>query len=114
MTELTEEQVKELENQESAPPRIVNPRTKETFVLLRADEYNRLKENEYDDSPWTREEIDALAWETGKEAGWDEMDEYDYADAVAQVLGSVSPAMQRRLNDCLKAALALPQVSRSQ
>ena len=33
--------------------------------------------SEYDDSPWTREELEALAWETGKHAGWDEMDEYD-------------------------------------
>jgi hypothetical protein len=46
-------------------------------VLLRADEYKRLKENEYDDSPWTREELQALAWEAGKGAGWEEMDEYD-------------------------------------
>ena len=32
---------------------------------------------EYDDSPWTAEERDALAWEAGKHAGWEEMDEYD-------------------------------------
>jgi mRNA-degrading endonuclease toxin of MazEF toxin-antitoxin module len=30
------------------------------------------------------------------------------ADRVAQVLGSLSAAMQQRLNDCLKVALALP------
>ncbi len=33
--------------------------------------------DEYDDSPWTQEELEALAWETGKAAGWDEMNEYD-------------------------------------
>ena len=44
----------------------MNPRTKETFVLLRVEEYERLKADEYDDSPWTREELEALAWETGK------------------------------------------------
>src|SRR3954452_18426953 len=68
MIELTEQQMQALDNTESTPPRIVNPRTKETFVLLRVDEYKRLKDNEYDDSPWTREELQALAWEAGKQA----------------------------------------------
>lgn len=31
-----------------------------------------------------------------------------YSDEVAQVVGSLSTAMQQKLNDCLKAALALP------
>jgi mRNA-degrading endonuclease toxin of MazEF toxin-antitoxin module len=31
-----------------------------------------------------------------------------YNDAVDQVLGSLSPALMQRLNDCLKVALALP------
>ena len=76
MIELTEQQMRALENPEDTPPRVVNPRTKETFVLLRADEYERLKE-EYDDSPWTSAELQALAWEAGKAAGWEDMDEYD-------------------------------------
>jgi len=37
----------------------------------------QLQDDDYDDSPWTREELEALAWETGKHAGWDEMNEYD-------------------------------------
>jgi hypothetical protein len=53
----------------------VNPQTKETFVLLRVDEYERLKEQEYDDSPWTREELQALAWEAGEHTGWEEYDD---------------------------------------
>jgi hypothetical protein len=77
MIELTEQQVQALENPEVTPPRLVNPRTKETFVLLRVEEYERLKEGEYDDSPWTSEERHALAWEAGKHAGWADMDEYD-------------------------------------
>jgi hypothetical protein len=77
--ELTEQQLQALEAAGSTPPRLVNPRTKETFVLLRVDEYERLKEEEYDDSPWTREELEALAWEAGKRAGWEDMDEYDDA-----------------------------------
>jgi PHD/YefM family antitoxin component YafN of YafNO toxin-antitoxin module len=75
MIELTEQQLQALQSPDAAPPRVVNPRTKETFVLLRVEEYERLKEQAYDDSPWTREELQALAWETGERSGWDE-----YAD----------------------------------
>ncbi len=78
MIELTDEQVQALENPEANPLRLVNPRTKETFVLVRADEYERLTE-EYDDSPWTREELQALAWDAGKHIGWEDMGEYDDA-----------------------------------
>lgn len=77
MIELTEEQMQAIEGGDVSPPRIVNPRTSETFVLLRIDEYQRLKEEEYDDSPWTSAERHALAWKAGKHAGWEEMDEYD-------------------------------------
>jgi PHD/YefM family antitoxin component YafN of YafNO toxin-antitoxin module len=77
MIELTEQQMKALEAPEAVPPRVVNPRTKETFVILRVGEYEQLKEDAYDDSPWTREELHALAWEAGKQAGWEVMDEYD-------------------------------------
>ena len=80
MIELTEEQVRAMENPGATPPRLVNPRTKETFVLLPAGEYERLKDAEYDDSPWTREELHALAWEAGKRAGWEDMGEYDDGD----------------------------------
>ncbi len=79
MIELTELQIQALENMENMPPRIVNPRTKETFVLLLVHEYERLKEDDYDDSPWTREELHSLAWEAGKHVGWQDMDEYDDA-----------------------------------
>jgi len=78
MIELTDQQVQALENSEATPPRLVNPWTKETFVLLRVDEYERLTE-EYDDSPWTREELQALAWDAGQHLGWEDMDEYDDA-----------------------------------
>ena len=75
MLELTEQQVQALENPEVTPPRVVNPRTKETFVLLRVEEYKRLTEEAYDDSPWTREELQALAWERIKHEDWDEYDD---------------------------------------
>jgi len=77
MMELTERQMQDLDSPATTPPRIVNPRTKETFVLLRVEEYERLKGDEYDDSPWTSEERHALAWEAGRHAGWEDMDEYD-------------------------------------
>lgn len=77
MIELTEQQLQALEHAEATPPRVVNPRTNEAFVLLPVDEYERLKADEYDDSPWTKEELQALAWEAGKPLGWEEMDEYD-------------------------------------
>lgn len=73
--ELNEQQVQALEASEAAPLRVVNPRTKEAFVLLRVDEYDRLKEQVYDDSPWTREELQSLAWDAAKKTGWEEQDD---------------------------------------
>jgi hypothetical protein len=78
MIELTDQQVQALESHDATLPRLLNPRTKETFVLLRLDEYERLTE-EYDDSPWTRDELHALAWDAGKQLGWEDMGEYDDA-----------------------------------
>jgi hypothetical protein len=57
MIELTDQQVQAPEIPEAIPPRFVNPWTKETFVLLRVDEFERLTQ-EYDDSPWTRSSFD--------------------------------------------------------
>lgn len=75
MIELTDQQLQALEQPETLPLRVVNPRTKEMFVLLRVEEYARLKEAHYDDSPWTREELQALAWERLKHEDWDEYDD---------------------------------------
>jgi hypothetical protein len=75
MIELTEQQTQALEHTDVFPARVLNPRTKETFILLRIDEFERLKEAEYDDSPWTREELQALAWEQVKHEDWDEYDD---------------------------------------
>ena len=54
MIELTEQQVDALENTEGTPPRLLNPRTNETYVLLTVEEYERLKKDEHDDTPWTK------------------------------------------------------------
>ena len=75
MIKLTEQQARALEVPDALPPQIVNPLTGETFVLLPTEQYQRLKDDEYDDSPWTSEERHALAWESGKHAGWEDMDE---------------------------------------
>ncbi len=74
MIELTEQQLLALQHSDCTPPRVVNPQTKEAFVLLPVDEYERMKE-EYDDSPWTREELQALAWERVQHEDWDEYDD---------------------------------------
>ena len=75
MIELTEQQMQALNDPETTPLRLVNPRTKESYVLLRVDEYEHLTQHEYDDSPWTREELQALAWERVKHEDWDEYDD---------------------------------------
>ena len=77
MIELTEQQIRALAIPQEGRPRLLNPLTNETFVLVRAEEYDRLQEANYDDSPWTREELQALAWETATRAGWDDLDEAD-------------------------------------
>jgi hypothetical protein len=73
MIELTEQQAQALRDAGTCAARLVDPRTQETFVLLPLDEYERLKAGDYDDSPWTRDELEALAWESGERAGWEEM-----------------------------------------
>lgn len=60
MITLTQEQMRALENADTTPPRVVNPQTHETFVLVPLAEYAHLTEDEYDDSPWTDQERDLL------------------------------------------------------
>jgi hypothetical protein len=66
MIELTEQQAQALEQADALPPRVINPRTQQTFVLLSTTEYERLTNGEYDDSPWTDEETALLAAEAGE------------------------------------------------
>lgn len=75
MIELTQEQRRELQQPE---PIAIDPETKETYILVRKEVYERMKELVYDDSPWTDEERDLLAWEAGQTAGWDDMGEYEH------------------------------------
>jgi hypothetical protein len=72
MIELTEEQARAVATAETTPPRVVNPQTQETFVLLSLSEYERLaRPDDYDDSPWTKEERDQL-----REEGWKMLDSF--------------------------------------
>ena len=77
MIELTEQQLIAVQKSDRSPLRLMNPQTKETYILLPVCEYERLKEDEYDDTPWTKDELQALAWEAGKNAGWEDLDDYD-------------------------------------
>ena len=60
MFELTEELQKALLHCR-APLRLLNPLTKEAFVLLRAEEYDQQQPSAVADNPWTDEEMDAMA-----------------------------------------------------
>ena len=75
--ELMQQQVAALANQGESPPRVLNPETKENFVLISVEEYKRLTDDgyDYDDSDWTREELDALHWEMHKHEPYDEYDD---------------------------------------
>lgn len=72
--ELTSDQ---LQTAASSPVQVTDPETQREYVVIPKETYDRMQESLYDDSPWTDEEMELLAWEAGKLAGWEEMDEYD-------------------------------------
>jgi hypothetical protein len=74
---LTEQKAQTVAASGATPPTLVDPHTQTTCVLIRKDLHKRLTGVEYDDTPWTAETRDALAWEAGKHAGWEDMGEYD-------------------------------------
>ena len=61
MIELTEEQRHAVQQHAGQPLSLMDPATRQTFVLIRSDLYDHL--TDYDDSPWTDEEMDLLAGE---------------------------------------------------
>ena len=78
MLELTEQQWQSLEVPDDAPARLVNPLTQEKFVVVREAEYERLTDDgyDYDDTGFTEEDRNALAWEIISRQP-ENMDEYD-------------------------------------
>ena len=61
------------------PLHVVDPRTQETYVLVRAEEYQRLKTLLYDDSEFSVRNAYPLMDEVAAKEGWDdpEMDSYN-------------------------------------
>lgn len=69
MIELTEQQVHALEGTKITPPRLVNPRTQQRFVLLPEEQYAELAA--YDSGSWSDEERDLLRAEALDALGWE-------------------------------------------
>ena len=80
MIELTQEQRQAIAGMES--PVILELETKQSYVLLRKEVFDRIRGLLYDDSDWTPAEQSQLLAESGGRAGWDaaEMDVYDHYD----------------------------------
>jgi hypothetical protein len=72
MIELTEELRQAVREHPGEPLRLLDPVTREAFVLLRAEEYDLLKGN--DDGSWTEEERDRLRAEALDALGWEGME----------------------------------------
>jgi predicted homoserine dehydrogenase-like protein len=64
MIELTPEQLHILQSTDERPPRVINPQTQETYLLVRQDAFQRMLD--YDDGPWTAVEMDLLAESAGE------------------------------------------------
>jgi hypothetical protein len=78
--QLTDEQWANMQGNE-LPVRVSDPSRKATFVLVRADVYERFK-SLFEDDPATEQERLFQLQKFGKRAGWDdpEMDVYDDLD----------------------------------
>ena len=53
----------------------MSEQNEELMLLQTVEEIERLEAMVYDDSPWTRAELEALAWERVKDEEWDEYDQ---------------------------------------
>ncbi len=58
MIELTETQRQSLRKPNREPPRVLDPLTKQQYVLLELETYEELTKAAYDDSSWTDEEME--------------------------------------------------------
>jgi hypothetical protein len=73
--ELNEELRQVVNARPGEPVELVDPITKQTFVLLKTEVYDRLKELRYDDSPWTSVEMSAMAG-----MAFSKLDDTDYSE----------------------------------
>jgi hypothetical protein len=80
MLELTEEQRQVVSAQEN--PTILDPQTREPYILVRKAVFDRIKGLLYDDSEMSHDELRLLLARSSKENGWDEpgMEDYDNYD----------------------------------
>lgn len=84
MIELTEQQLLGLAKPDAAPPLVVNPQTKQTFVLVPVEEYEelkRLRDQDYDDGLPSREELQAFARKAAERGDWPDYGDYDAESA---------------------------------
>lgn len=81
-TELIECQLPAVAESGETPATLADPKTCTQSLLNCKVDYDPRTDPDFDDSPWTPEEREALAWEAGKHAGWEEMDEFDNTLAV--------------------------------
>jgi hypothetical protein len=79
MLELNEPLQQALDARPDEPIRLIDPRTREVYVLLRADAYERLKGALYDDSEIDIRDAYPLMDEVAGKQGWNdpEMDSYN-------------------------------------
>jgi hypothetical protein len=80
MIELTQQQRHAVAG--AVSPVLVDPETKQSYVLVRKEVFDRIQSLLYEDSEWTSDEQLRLLGESGTRAGWDapEMDVYDNYD----------------------------------
>ena len=81
MLKLTNEQWQALDQENGHPLRLVHPTTNESFVLISAEQYEKLKAL-FEQDEMTDNEKKFLLQQAGQRAGWGEpeMDAYDDLD----------------------------------
>jgi hypothetical protein len=80
--ELTEPLQQALDAHPDEPVSVVDPRTHETYVLIRVDEYRWLKGLLYDDSEFPIRDAYPLMDEGDRKEGWDDPDMESYNDGA--------------------------------
>ncbi|HYV37088.1 MAG TPA: hypothetical protein VE988_15385 [Gemmataceae bacterium] len=88
LLELNEPQQQALNKGAGEPLRLVDPRTNECYVLVKADVYDQIKNLVYDDDSPSDEEKRLQLAASGERAGWNdpEMDVYDDYDKNRKLL----------------------------